>query len=293
MIHAGTTLETCQTVFAQITLLNQGIYITVAMASMQPFRIERAVVVYGGYSKDPWVINELMIIDGKDFFTLSARDRKFARAIGLDTMEVNQFKGSNLLPKIIKARDDKVDHLIMEALKAADPLADLAAAPKLFESTRGRQQAYEKANVAQVIQIEIAGFTADCGARYEPQVLHVISTPKRGAAATVELNADTLTWFAAAVHHFSATATAKRSAEDVPLEAPDCKWKHRVNQSSAIYCRYRTAERQWKVFSIAPMHFDDDRLTLAAQREAEAKVQAFYEANHVPLPIDTDEVIAV
>jgi hypothetical protein len=96
------------------------------------------------------------------------------------------------------------------------------------------------------------------------------------------------------VHHFSATATAKRSAEEVPLEAPDCKWKHRKNQLSAIYCRYRTADQQWKVFSITPSHFDDDQLTLAAQREAEAKVQAFFEAHHVPLPIDdSDEVIAV
>jgi hypothetical protein len=294
MIHAGTTLETYQTVFAQITLLNQGIYITVAMTSMQPFRIERAVVVYGGYSKDPWVINGVMCIDGKDFFTLSARDRKFARAIGLDTMETNQFKGSNILPMIMKARDDKVDHLIMEAITAADPRADLVDASKLFESTRGRQQAYEKANVAQVIHIEMPGFTADWGGRYEPHVVHVISTPKRGAAATVELNAETLTWIAAAVHHFSATATAKRSAEEVPLEAPDCKWKHRKNQLSAIYCRYRTADQQWKVFSITPSHFDDDQLTLAAQREAEAKVQAFFEAHHVPLPIDdSDEVIAV
>ena len=143
------------------------------MATMQPFRIERAVVVYGGYSKDPWVINELKIIGGQDFYTLSARDRKFARAIGLDTMETNQFKGSNILPMIMKARDDKVDHLIMEAIKDADPRADLADASKLFESTRGRQQAYEKANVAQVIQIEIAGFTADWGGRYEPQVVRV------------------------------------------------------------------------------------------------------------------------
>ena len=69
---------------------------------------------------------------------------------------------------------------------------------------------------------------------------------------------------------------------------------HRNNQMSAIYCRYATADQQWKVFSIAPRIFDDHQLTLAATREAEAKAQPFFEANHVPFPIDdSDEVIVV
>ena len=67
----------------------------------------------------------------------------------------------------------------------------------------------------------------------------------------------------------------------VDLEQPDCKWR-RQGSRSIIYCRYRLEDGEWRTHSVAPGLCDEPEAQQALVREAERRVQQFFEQHHVP-----------
>ena len=67
----------------------------------------------------------------------------------------------------------------------------------------------------------------------------------------------------------------------VDLIQPACKWrKCGAGRTPVIQCTYRKEDGAWKTHTMTPRMFDDPELTLRSVREAENKMQAFYNAHH-------------
>mgnify|MGYP000308661606 CR=1 FL=1 len=89
-----------------------------------PFYIRRNVsVVTGGYLSEaaPWVIEPLHI-EGIAFLILNKKDRKLARALGLDVQMRHPSQDEQLITWLVNLRDDRIDELINAWRRADDPL---------------------------------------------------------------------------------------------------------------------------------------------------------------------------
>ena len=67
----------------------------------------------------------------------------------------------------------------------------------------------------------------------------------------------------------------------ITLTQPSCQWRQRGRL--AIFCRYRTADGEWTVHMETPWKSVDESMQTWIIREVEARVQRFYEENHVPV----------
>ena len=241
----------------------------------------------GGGLKEPWVI-DTKIVDGREFVMLDKSDRRLSRAMQRDSKSRHPWQNNDLLTFLAHLRDQKVDELIANEKHANDPMADEGVKVVPRVGSRGRGKAVQE---DQIVDIAYPAFCSPNGEQHDPHVLSVLTATRRGKMACVELtsaNLDFLLAAAEACDHESPMGSPQPGgeAEDklpqkVDLEQPDCKWR-RKGSRSIIYCRYRTAEGEWRVHSVAPGLCDEPEAQEALVREAERRVQLFFESHNVP-----------
>lgn len=259
-----------------------------ARGMAEPFVLRRErVVVEGGGLKEPWVA-DTKIVDGREFVALDKSDRRLARAMMRDSKSRTPWHNNDLLAFISKLRDEKVDELIANEKHANDPMADedVKVVRKEVKS-RGRGKSVKE---GQIIDITYPAFSRPNGEMHDPQELSVLTASRRGTVAYMELtvaNLDLLLVAAEACDHESPMGSPQQGGEPddqlhqrVDLEQPACKWR-RAGLRSIIYCRYRTADGEWKTHSVAPGLCDEPEAQQALVREAERRVQQFYDTHHV------------
>ena len=244
----------------------------------EPFVVTAELVVRGGGLSLPWVVQTKSVED-RVFITLKQTCAAFARAMGRPAKA--PWAGNVFLNQLQKLRDDCVDEAIMERLKDEDPLADSASTSLKM---RGRYQLYQEVGMPQLIELTWPSFITNCGDRIDEHKFLVISTPKRGMAVSMELLPENLQWCKLAIAQCEGEVGVKRpilDEFDLPLlQQPNCKWRRRGDRV-AITCRYRTKEGTWHTHSATPTEISDYEMFCTIVRDAEAKVQAFYEQHHV------------
>ena len=242
------------------------------------FSVRLAIVVEADHLKEPWVVDSNKI-DGGDFVMLSQQDRKFARAMGRDCNERCPWASNGLIPHVQTLRDDAMDRMLVEYMRSNDPLADAEARLP----ARGRHCIFHAANVPEIITINAPPFTTADGTRIGEFSMRVISTPRRKSNITVELTLALLSWAIVAVGQFEGNAfkRPRRERNLITLTQPNCQWRQR--DRPAIFCRYRTADGDWKVHMETPWKSVDESMQTSIIREVEARAQRFYEENHVPV----------
>ena len=103
-------------------------------------------------------------------------------------------------------------------------------------------------------------------------------------AVPMGLLPDNLQWCKLAIAQCEGEVGVKRpilDEFDLPLlQQPNCKGRRRGDRV-AVTCRYRTKEGTWHTHSATPTEISDYEMFCAIVRDAEAKVQAFYEKHHV------------
>jgi hypothetical protein len=251
-----------------------------------PFTMRRdRVVVEGGGMAHPWVV-DTKLVDGREFVALDKADRKLARAMGRDMKSRTPWHRNEVLAYIAKLRDDAVDAIISKDRHASDPMADEADEVPTVRIQKGRGKAMMSGSVPDIIDVTYPAFLQTDGTRHPPVVISVLSAPRRGAVASMELtpsNLDLLLAAAGACEHESPMPCegepAESLADKVELEMPNCKWRRRGSKCS-IYCRYRAADGEWRFHSEAPPVCADPDAQVALVREVERRVQQFHEEHH-------------
>lgn len=213
--------------------------------------------------------------------------QEVCQSYGVSGTHPHPFQGNSFFSKVAQLRDSAVDALIKQHLKDEDTMAD---GDQVQVKARGRSLLFHAAKVPQLIPITFPEFTLDSGERRAEYTFMVVATPKRGTALTLELTDAVLDWAKAAIEWcWGGGKRRADNASDLPqLEHAECKWRRRGSQGDAVYCRYRTAEGKWKTHSLTPAKSDDEQTYLALVREAEQKVKAVFDANHVPEPQETE-----
>jgi hypothetical protein len=259
---------------------------------MNPFVITKSVTVHGGClkAKEPWTVM-VQGIGGDDFFVLDKSDRAFAKAMGMNVSIPNPFKTAFCFQELAKKRDAAVDALIMAHIHQNDPMADESIATLV---PKNRAKAYADANVPQTLAIVWPAFVTADGARWQEHSVFVVTTPRRGVKVTMHLTEPNLEWLMAAIPSFADDGSDAKASGDphvVDLLQPACKWrKLGAARTPVIQCTYMKADGVWKSHTITPRLYDDAELTLRSVREAENKMQAFYDAHHCD--VADDEVIS-
>ena len=99
----------------------------------------------------------------------------------------------------------------------------------------------------------------------------------------MELLPGNLQWCKLAIAQCEGEVGVKRSILDefdLPLlQQPNCKWRKRGDRPT-ITCRYRTQEGTWRTHSATPTEISVYEMFCTMVRDAEAKVQAFYDQHH-------------
>jgi hypothetical protein len=222
-------------------------------------------------------------IEGDDFFVLDKNDRAFAKAMGMNVAIPNPWpwKKTGCFQELAKKRDAAVDALIMAHIQQNDPMADQSIAPTI---PKNRAKAYADANVPQTIAIVWPAFVTADGARWQEHNVFVVTTPRRGVKVNMHLTEANLQWLMAAIPSFGDDGSDAKAGCDphvVDLIQPACKWrKCGAGRTPVIQCTYRKEDGVWKTHTMTPRMFDDPELTLRSVREAENKMQAFYNAHH-------------
>ena len=255
------------------------------------FSITHQTVIEGGFLKEPWAIATKKV-DGVEFFVAQKEDRKFARALGLPVKERNPWQKCDLLTSFKLIRDETVDAMLIDALKAEDPLADYDPTHVV---SKGRLKAFNEAKVLQIISITFPAFVSEKGDRFDAHTLRVFSAPKRGIDLTVELTEENFNWMRETVANCASFRTKARKAMDdygandlIQLTQPACKWRKRANGRHAIYCRHRNADGVWQFHHDTPPNVADPLLMSSIVKDVEQRVQKYHDDNHVPMP-DNEE----
>lgn len=233
----------------------------------------------------PWVV-DTKLVDGREFLLLDKADRKLARAMGRDMKSRTPWHRNEVLAYIAKLRDDAVDAIISKDRHASDPMADEADQVPTLKIQKGRGKSFVEGSVPEIIDITYPAFVKADGGHHPPVVLSVLSAARRGAVASMELttsNLDLLLAATTACEHESPMAQESEQeeslADKVELEQPACKWRRR-GAKCTIYCRYRTADGDWRVHSEAPPSCTDPDAQLTLVREVERRVQQFHLEHH-------------
>ena len=267
-----------------------------------PFYVRNNVtVIAGGLLKEPWVVEPMPELGYEPFLEIGMNDRKLARAVGLDCNERAPFARTTLIQYLAKARNDKVDELIIVAKKGDDPMADVSTPTKRGKCSVVKHRDFEftAAKVPRVVPLQLPAFTATDGTCVGGIVMNVIATVRVDVHVSMELTDVNLEWFAQAIHvswDVRDNPWAKKTRDrasmddegciaDLPrLQSPNTRYAKRGRGEQAVVARYfDNKSNTWKVHSrTLGKHFlglAKDRLDehVAAIDNA---VQQFYDTHH-------------
>ena len=142
---------------------------------------------------------------------------------------------------------------------------------------------YQKADVPSVIQISVPKFQVD-GGMHPAVTLNVLSTVAKGSSVAIELTTDNLEFLRAAAHskELQVQRLKRKHAEhDMPeLTAPSVYWRRRGATKPTIMCNYLSEDGVWRTHNQTPVAIDDHDAYVKAVREAEFRVQEFFDDNH-------------
>ena len=92
-----------------------------------PFAMQNVLNLSDGYlDKRAQIRLQFDDASGMQFVTLRKTDISLALAMGMNGKQNAPFHGCSLFDHMAKLRNTKVDSLIKEALRSADPMADAA-----------------------------------------------------------------------------------------------------------------------------------------------------------------------
>jgi len=133
------------------------------------------------------------------------------------------------------------------------------------------------------VKVGVLSTTTADGTRICEFSMRVISTPRRKSNITVELTLALLSWAIVAMGQLEGNAfkRLRRERDLIALTQPNCQWRNRGRP--VIFCRYRTADGEWKMHMETPWKSVDESMQTWIIREVEARAQRFYEENHVPV----------
>ena len=199
------------------------------------FTMTKSVVIRGGWLKDPWVLEadaESPADSTVFFYKISDRDRNLAKAIGGEMESRDQvIQAGALIEELTSLVDDAVDDAIRESRIASDPMADQNA--KVQIPTRGREKAFEKANVPEILTVQYPALMDENGQTIKPQSIRVKAQSRRGRAPMVVLDEDFLEWFlkAASAKWFEPKTKKRKSMKENPdslpkLHQPNVQWAY-------------------------------------------------------------------
>ena len=242
------------------------------------FRISgQAVEIEGG-----WLTGKIMvpvkIFSDMKFMSIDKTDRQLAKALGLSLSKRWPWGDIDVVSRLQKLRDLEIDRLIGQHMIADDPLADasLVAVP-----SAGRAQAFHDANVPVVIEVAYPAFTTNDGQRFPEFDVKVVTTPRRGSVVHMKLDEDHLNWLLAAVNNSAMAVPSLDLAEQLPLlSEPQAKWRKK-HDAFVIMCRWKDQHGKWRHHLETPAKAEDPIIQVQLIREAELKVQSFYDRNHV------------
>ena len=258
-----------------------------------PFKIMRnLVVVEGGHSSSQWVVEAKEHGDGSLWVNLQMKDRKLARALGLDCSLRAPFQETTLLQHMTNLRNAEVDRAISKAMHDDDPMAD--AEPATDSPTKDRTKAFNSANVSQVITLSLLGFTTGDGAKVPAREVKVYTAPRRDASVTMELTESNLDWLANAIHvEWGNQAIANKKRKSIASELSGlpilsnegCMYTSRADRV-AIFANYRTIEGAWKKHQVSlgnMANMTDDMVGMHV-KAVEDSVAEWVTTNHHEVP---------
>ena len=257
---------------------------------MKPFTAKRALVIEGGALKSPWVLH-CTTIDGLDFAQLTMQDRSLARAMGMNMSARAPLQACEVFGHMIKLRDAKVDSLIQSSQVADDPMADVQEGSTIHVPSLGRPQAFARAGVPGFVDVVFDEFVTPEGVRIDSHAMKMVTTPKRGAALTIEAapaNFEWLRWACQVQWGSQRTGTKRQLKRTHTLdELPELEWPLKYGRDSTngvvIMCHYRSEAgkfiRHQKRLDVS---FKDDEVIMERMvRQCADAVLAFHKANNV------------
>ena len=173
-----------------------------------PFTCVESIIVEGGHLKKPWAC-QVTKLSGHNFLVLKKSDKDLCRALGYGAKA--GMSGMNAFEYIALARNKRVDEIIQA--KCTDPMADDDGDSKIC--SKDRSKLFVRAEVPNVIQVELAAFITASGKRIAAHTSNTISTPSKVPSVSVECTPSFLDWL---VHACSMDWTAE--APDMFKEPP-------------------------------------------------------------------------
>jgi hypothetical protein len=266
-----------------------------------PFALQNVLNLSGGYLDSRAQIR-LQFDDVSDmkFVTLRKNDNSLALAMGMSGKQNAPFHGCSLFDYMVKLRNTKVDSLIKNALRSADPMADTVEDVKIDMPTRSYK--FHEAKIEQVIEIELHEFTSEEGKKIPATRIKCISTPKKNVAIAIEASPTNFNWFLHASKHIwyvtdpLPVSPCKRAFEDdmkeiVGTMSGRIKYQVQDDDSIKLYVNYRRSDGRWtKKARLLRRSFHEDRECMKiSMQQAAAHLGSQYDALHYPGDAAEDE----
>ena len=166
------------------------------MPASSKFSITKTYDVKGGpFCKNKRTIQDVISFGGMDFVPLTYKNRNV-----VDLLKTRSAKKGaterwplGLLTTLRHARNNHVDALIKEHLRAGDPMCEADAQVSSL-SAKERILLFHEARVPPTIKITMPAFSTDSGEHVEPFNLTMLSTHKKQKQIHLELTEDNFTW---------------------------------------------------------------------------------------------------
>ena len=254
--------------------------------------------------KEPWVVHP-HDENGRPFLEIGMNNRKLTRAFGLSCQGRAHFAATTLIQYLVKARNDKVDELIVAARKAEDPMADDDQSTKKAKpvAIKGRENAFKSANVPKVVELALPGFCASDGTCVGGINMNVLATSRVDVHVSVELADRHLEWMAEAIHvpwdvcntPWAAKKRTRARADDAdlafPALTPPAKYVKRGKHT--IGARYFDGTSQtWKTHTRTLGNHIGNMSAMALMDHVaniEASVLQYHQQRHVEPPNENEQ----
>ena len=187
------------------------------MSGPAGFTITKTYKIDGGlWTKGKRDIADVITVGGMDLAPLSYNNRNLVPLLirnGTNSRGRPERWPQGLLTELKKARNDHVDALIKEHLRAGDPMCE-ADAQVSSQTEKERIVLFHNAGVPHVITLSMPAFSTDSGERVEPLNLTILSTHKKHKQVHVQLTSANFTWLAYACHRTYAHDEPMYDSED-------------------------------------------------------------------------------
>ena len=254
-----------------------------ASTPCKPFVIRyNRTTIDGGYGKEHAI--ETRAIDNLDFMEITHESRGLARCMGLDMSLSRPWATVDFIAYLIKARDDQVDEVIKTHQCSDDPMASEEVGDVVIKK---RTAGFQQAQVAEVIEVKVPGFTTTSGEIVEARTIKMVSSARRNKSCELEVSTDVLQWLIKAVWHKWSADRDHECAGKIDRELPNldsehCQWKKR-NGYYRIECKYTDATGKIKYHGrkIDAAFMEEPDLLASAAAKIEKDLVQWRLDNHV------------